>query len=1203
MPGSAVWRAIFRFELRHQLRQPLFALVTVALAVLLFLAGADSGAGGASGRLHVNAPAVIIEQLMKWIYLVLFLLTAFVASAAVRDFERRTHELFFSRPISCVDYITARFAGTMVVCTLPYIVGVMALAAGTFMPGLDPARVGPFSMAPYAFALGVLVIPTLLALGATFYAVATWTRSTRATYVVVVAFFALSATAGMLTPSAGRAWVGQLLDPFGVTALASTLKYWTVAELNRAAPSVAGMLLWNRLCWLALGFSALGAAVLRFDPSRHGLFARTSRAARVSEPAPAPLHTAPVHWVRTTASAGARTFTQSVVARQFVTQLRRDVVSTVGSLPFAGMLVLALVLLVQTANEAGNLFGMPVHPRTSLMLDAMQGGFSVVLLLAVVLCSGELIGRERAAELNEVMDAMPTPSGVYLGAKVAALAVMVLVMLCAGVLALAAFQRWQGYTDVEPWLYLRGAAMAGVYPLLMLVFACCCHVVARNRLGGYGLVILFIVVWDVLEEFGFEHHLYRYGSLPPVPYSDFAGYGPFAAPFAWFSLYWAFGALVLLGVSLLLWPRGTDTAWRSRLTVARARFGGVTRTLVLAGAVGMAGTGAFVFVNTNVRNAYVPSTAAAAQRAEYERAYRRYQGLPLPRITAVQASVDIFPEQRRVTMRGQYQLRNRTTQPLRDVHVSLPAQVRRTALTLPAHDVILDDSARGYAIYRLRAPLASGDSMTMTFSVTLEHQGFVNNGTDVSIIDNGTYFTKRDLFPVIGYDEQRQLTDADARRRHDLPVLRLAGSDDVAARQTNPRASDADRVAFDCTLSTRIDQIAVTSGALEREWVEGGRRYFQYVAEAPITHHVAFASARYAVSRSDWHGVAVEIYHLPSHDTNISRMMKAARASLDYYSEQFGPYQHRQLRIVEVPGYVRDATAFPGMIAESESMAFTARLDGAEAIDHATYITAHEIAHQWFGQQLLGAQVQGTGTLHETLAQYAAQQVMARTFGDAGVRRVLGFEHEWYLRGRGRERGAEPSLARVERQEYVYYHKGALAMHALAAAAGEAGLNHALAEFLARSRGGPPYATIDQLLPLLRSAMPSDAGHLVDDLFTRTVLYQTSVSAATVTARADGMYLVRLEVHARKLETDSSGAERARPLDDWIDIALMASDARAPNGEGMLVTERRRLRTSPATFEFLVRERPARVLLDPYYHLADRDRGDNGREVVIAEAR
>src|SRR6185436_3616010 len=192
------------------------------------------------GRLHLNAPAVVLELLVKGIYLVLFLMTAFVASAAVRDFDQRTSELFFSKPISRFDYMTGRFAGTMVVCTLAYLVGAGALAASAFMPWVDPSRVGAFRLAPYAFGLGVLILPTLLALGAAFYALASWTRSTLATYFGVVAFFAASAAAGMAASRLETQWIGQLLDPFGVTALGGALKHWTVAELNSGVPEVGG---------------------------------------------------------------------------------------------------------------------------------------------------------------------------------------------------------------------------------------------------------------------------------------------------------------------------------------------------------------------------------------------------------------------------------------------------------------------------------------------------------------------------------------------------------------------------------------------------------------------------------------------------------------------------------------------------------------------------------------------------------------------------------------------------------------------------------------------------------------------------------------------------------------------------------------------------------------------------------------------------
>jgi ABC-type transport system involved in multi-copper enzyme maturation permease subunit len=1192
-----VWTAIFWFEIRYHLRQPLFSLVTFVLSVLLFIAGTGHAPGGVSGRLHLNAPAVILEQLVKGIYLVLFLMTAFVASAAVRDFDRRTSEIFFSMPISRFDYLTGRFAGTMVVCALAYLVGAGALAASTFMPWLDPARVGPFRLAPYAFGLGVLIIPTLLGLGAAFYALASWTRSALATYVGVVAFFAASAAAGLAASHLETEWIGQLLDPFGVVALGGALKYSTVAELNTAVPEVGGTLLWNRILWLGLGLSALGLSVVAFDPSRPRK--RRDRTREATE-APSPVGAT----IRVRAPAARRVFSRHSVLVQFFTQVRREATTVLGNLPFLGILALGLFVLIQAASSAGNIFGMPVHPRTYLMLEAIQGGYSIILLLVVVLYSGELIWKDRALELDEILDSMPTPNGVYFGAKLTALLLVIAVFLLVGVLALVGFQLASGYTTLELGLYAWGAALAAVYPILMMVLACFCHVVARNRLAGYGLVILFIVTWDLLEELGFEHHLYRFASLPPTPWSDLNGYGPFLAPFAWYSLYWGFAAVVLVGLSIMFWRRGTDDAWRARWAGALARFVGPARAVIVVGVTGLVAAGSWIFYNTNVLNAYVPSPDAADAQASYERLYRQYQGLDLPRIIAVRAEVDIFPDRRSVEIRGTYLLRNRSAEPQRDLHVSIPARVQVNRLDLPAHDVILKDEARGYGIYRLRDPLEPGATIECRFDLTVANKGFVNHGAQVAVIDNGTYFTKRDFFPVIGYDAHRQLADPDERRRRGLePAGRFAGIDDLSARRNTPRAPDADRVDFETTASTSVDQIAVTSGELQREWVESGRRYFHYRAELPITHHFAYLSARYEVTRSEWNGVAIEVYHHPGHDDNVGRMVDAAGKSLAYFTANFGPYQHRSLRIVEFPRYVRDGTAFPGLIALSESMGFNARLDGAEAIDYPFYVTAHEVAHQWWGQQVVGADVQGAGMLHETLAQYSALMVMEDEFGREQMSRVLEYEHDWYLRGRAGERGVEPPLALAERQEYVYYHKGALAMYALRDAAGETRLNHALSRYLSRAAsGGPPYTTTAELLEEIRPAVPEGWEHLVEDLFERITMFDTEVAAATFTERADGMFLVRLEVEIRKLRTDSAGVEREIPIDDWIDIAVFGGDKDGEGGGAELFFERRRIRASPVVFEIVVDRRPARVAIDPYYKLIDRDRGDNVRAVLSAGA-
>lgn len=52
--------------------------------------------------------------------------------------------------------------------------------------------------------------------------------------------------------------------------------------------------------------------------------------------------------------------------------------------------------------------------------------------------------------------------------------------------------------------------------------------------------------------------------------------------------------------------------------------------------------------------------------------------------------------------------------------------------------------------------------------------------------------------------------------------------------------------------------------------------------------------------------------HHPGNATNVDRMLRSVRASLDYYSEQFDPYPHRHIYLVERPGHGAVPRALPG---------------------------------------------------------------------------------------------------------------------------------------------------------------------------------------------------------------------------------------------------------------------------------------------------
>jgi aminopeptidase N len=68
-------------------------------------------------------------------------------------------------------------------------------------------------------------------------------------------------------------------------------------------------------------------------------------------------------------------------------------------------------------------------------------------------------------------------------------------------------------------------------------------------------------------------------------------------------------------------------------------------------------------------------------------------------------------------------------------------------------------------------------------------------------------------------------------------------------------------------------------------------------------------------------------------------------------------------------------------------------------------VTAHEIAHQWWAHEVIGANQQGSTMIVESLSQYSALMVMEKEYGAQQMRRFLKYELDRYLAGRGAELG------------------------------------------------------------------------------------------------------------------------------------------------------------------------------------------------------
>ena len=1190
-------RAVLRlagFELRNQLRRIATWVYFVVFGVIAFsvMAGAGGAFGGDTGDAValIDSPLAIARLLLILSICGVPVTAAFAGNAVYRDFQTGAYPLFFTTPIRPASYLAGRWLGAVAANFVAMLGGVAGILVARAWPTVDAGRLAAFDPLAYLVPLGVIVIPNLLFIAALFVTLTALTRRMLPTYAGGMVLLVGWGISQIFTEAIDEAWLTRLADPFGFGPVRLATRYWTLAEQNGAPLPLDAPLLANRALWLAIGVLAfaLGVAAFRFSQTAGEGRAPAWRPA-AAEPPPAPLR--PV--------IAARSFTFGARLRQLAAETRRSIREVVANVWFYVLMGVCLLFVALAATQMGAIYGTVTYPVTYQVLDLVGGTFTLFVVIIITFYSGELVWNERESRAAGIHDSLPIPTWVPFLARLLALLAVVYALQVGAMACGMMIQLARGYTKFEPGLYLRFLffyqVVASYLPILFL--AMLVQTLVNHKYVGYLAVIGVFVGQGLLYYLsGIRHNLLTYGGMPSLTYSDMNGFGHSLQSWRWFALYWtAVGALLLVAAHLF-WVRGQETGVRWRLRLARRRL---TRPLlgVTAGLAAIViATGGWIFYNTNVLNHYESEDEGQDVQANYERRYKRFEWAPQPRLTAVTASVDIFPRTRELRLRGTYTLTNKTAAAIDSLHVDLlnSLRVRRLAPDRPARRVV-SDSASGYYVFRLDRPLAPGDSVHLAFDLAHETHGFTNEPSWQPVVNNGTFFNSQWL-PHVGYQAEGELQDERDREKHGLgPRPRAASITDARARTRNFVSTGADWIAFDVTVSTDAGQTAVAPGYLQRAWTQGGRRYFHYRMDAPILDFYAFLSARYAVRRDRWNGVALEVWYHPGHAYNVGRMLGAAKDALAYCTREFAPYQHRQLRVLEFPRYAPFAQSFDNTVPYSEGIGFIADVE-RDDIDYPYFVTAHEVAHQWWGHQEAPADVQGAAMLSETLAEYTALMVMEKRYGREQIGRFLRYELNQYLRGRGTERRAEKPLTLVENQQYIHYNKGALAMYALRDYLGEEAVNGALRGFLAEWRfRGPPYPTSLDLMRHLRAAAPDSLKPVVEDLFSHVTLWENKAVTATARAAPGRGWQVTLSVQAKKLRADSLGNETPLPVRDWIDIGIYS-------GDSLVYLARRRFTGTRQTFRVMIPQQPDSAGIDPQHKLIDRRVADNVLAVDYQDA-
>ena len=1191
-----MFKNIFLFELKYR-KARAANYIYFALMFLMCLLAVTTDIvriGGGAGQVKENAPFVIGQMIVIMSYIMTLISSAIMGVAVLRDFEHNTEAILFSTPIKKFHYLMGRYWGSFVVLLL--VAGSLPLGfmIGDLWPAREAERMLPFNLISYWQPFLIFVVPNMFFTGAIFFTSGALSRKSIVIYMQGILLIVLYSGTSSLLSDLEHKEIASLLDPFGIRAFSYHTQYWTPGERNTLQIPLEGYILYNRLLWIGVGILILtiNHFAFSFNVVRSSIFktklAKDNTARIKPEETKIPL----AHQF----SNFSTHFGQLVKLTLFYFKM------VFKEVPFIGIVIAGMLLLIANSFNLNELFGTSSYPTTYTILGLLSS-FTLFFIIIAVLYSGELVWKERSVNLNLILDAMPIPDFIGLISKLLGLLLVYIVLIAVLIVTGIFIQAAYGYYNFEIGLYIstmytETLALLVLFTLLSMFI----QVMVNNKFLGFAVAIAFFVLVEFFPQLGLEHPLFQFGSGPLWTYSDMNVYGHFFSSFSWLKVYWFAFVLFLFAIGVIFSSRGSEDVINMRWKAGKLRLSRSLVTMIICAVAVFVSSGFFIFYNTNVINEYTNKDEREALQVDYEKTLKKFEFVPQPRITDINLKVDVFPASRDFTAEGYFILKNKTNAPISDIHIQQNASslIKLEKLEFNKKNGVKEKFDKfKYTIYQLSEPLQPGDSVRMDFKTVFKTEGFTENrSSNTDVIYNGTFFNNL-YFPTLGYNENYEMSDDNDRKEKKLPTKeRMMERNDPRGLSQSLFGDDADHINFEIVLSTDKDQIAIAPGYLQKSWEEGNRKYFQYKMDAPMCNFFSIISARYEVKRDKWNDINLEVYHHKGHEYNIDKMMEGMKDALNYYTKNFSPYQYRQLRVMEFPRYADFAQAFANTIPFSEGIGFIAKIDDPDKdIDYVYYVTAHEVAHQWWGHQVMEAGVKGNAMLSESMSQYSALMVLKHKFTPEILERYLKYELDRYLSGRAGESKKEQPLELVEGQGYIHYNKASLAFFALQDYISEDSVNAAFRRFNETWRfKDAPYPTSADLLKEIRKVTPDSMKYIIKDMFETITLFENKTDSAFYKEKGKDEFEVTLYTSAEKLRADSTGLETPLAINDWIDIGVYGKNKAGQ--DSLLYLKKHKITKKENEFKILVKSKPRKAGIDPLHKLIDRHSNDNSKGLV-----
>jgi ABC-2 type transport system permease protein len=1092
--GADRFRAVSGMALRHTLKRPLFWVLVVLLALMSWglstgsvsISSGDASVGGKKAWLtsEFNV-AFVLAILVALIYG--FFVAVAAGMSVIEDDEQNVSEILAATPLTPAEYVWGKFLALMAA-----FLGVLGLHLLMMMfwyqwvPNAAAAEIrGPFHLANYLRPALAFAAPTIVFFaGVAFYLGERFRRPILVflfpvATLLVNGFFLWEWAPTWLDPRINR--LLMLADAGGFRWLNET---WLKLDrgvdfLNRSPIGFDATFLLNRLIFLGLGLLGVLLAqrhYARRADSAGGAVRRRWRAALVPVEA-----VAPAELLLPAGRLGAAAMREPGFWSSTLRIARGE---ARGLFSQVGLYLFIPLILLQTIG--GNLLALGAF-QTELLLTPGELAVRCFNTLTFLICAlllfytVESIERERATGFASVLFSTPMRSGPLLLGKALANSLVGAAVVGAALVGCLVALLIQGQVRIELWPFLLvwGALLIPTF-LLWTSFVTAVQALGGSRYLTYAVGLSALVFTVYRQATGRMNWVGNWALWSVLRWSDL---GVFEIDRRALVL----NRLLALGFAAFLWavavrafrrrqPDAVGTAERiSARRLSRLALGLAPYALVPAVAAILLGLAVF--------HGFQGGEMEKKQRDYWKQNLGTWKDAPQPSLAGVDLDLTLDPARRAFRNRGRYTLVNDRDAPLERFALTGGEHWKDVSWTFGGKPYKPEDRS-GLYVFTPPAPLPPGGRVEVGFDCAgALPAGITKNGGGTSefILPSGVVLTSfsPSFTPVVGYVPEIGIK----KKENDYEPKEY--TDDFYLGKTRPAFGSGTSFPTRIRITGPAAYTYNSVGTLQSDDILNGRRTVLWVSDHPVRFFNVIAGRWQARA-----GQGTEIFYHPAHAVNVPEMLRTLDAARRYYSLWFYPYPWRQLKLSEFPNLAGYAQGFPTDISFSEGIGFLTK--GDVKTNAVFLVTAHESAHQWWGNILTPGEGPGGDILSEGMAHFATILLTEQVLGPAARIEFCKRIEETY--GNARHVDAEKPLVKIngsrQGDQTVTYDKGGWVMWMLSQEMGRERALAGLREFIARYKDGPDFPVLQDLVATLR---PFAADPAAFDRFVQQWYFQVVV--------------------------------------------------------------------------------------------------------------